>query len=135
MRRQILAVRAQTAEENLRERAAGALLVVAGKVLAVNPLGRTGVRSEHEADWAQAVVQVDSVEKGALREKTVSVDFPQSTDERWLLSPKFEPGESGIWLLRHQTNLGLPPDAWLALAPLDFQPSAQQRTMRRLLAK
>ncbi len=104
-------------------------------MLAVNPLAHTGARSEREADWAQAVVQVTSVEKGAMPEKTVNVDFPESTDERWLLSPKFEPGESGIWSLRHQTNLGPPPDARLALAPLDFQPSTQQRTIRRLLAK
>ena len=135
LRQQILAVRAQIAEENLKARAAGALLVVTGKVLEVKPMARVGARSEHEGDWAQAVVQVDSVEKGSLREKTVIVDFPQSTDERWLLSPKFRPGESGIWFLRHQENLGLPPSAWLALNPLDFQPLAQKETIRKLLAK
>ena len=133
LRQQILAVRAQIAEENLKARADGALLVVAGKVLEVKTLERVGVRSEHEPDWAQALVQVESVEKGALREKTVAVDFPQSTDERWLLSPKFKTGESGIWFLRHQANVGLPENAWSALSPLDFQPLAQEQTLRKLL--
>jgi hypothetical protein len=135
LRKQILAVRAQIAEEILKARANGALLVVTGKVLEVKPLANAGPRSEHEPDWAEALVQVDSVEKGALREKTVIVDFPRSTDERWLTSPKFKAGESGIWLLRHQENVGLPPGAWSALNVLDFQPMAQKETVRKLLMK
>src|SRR5579863_300513 len=135
IRNQILAVRAQMTEETLKAREDGALLVVTGKVLEVKSVERVGTRSEHEPDWAEAVVQVDSVDKGSLREKTVIVYFPRSTDERWLLSPKFKVGESGIWFLRHQENVGLPPSAWSALSALDFHPLEQRETVLKLLAK
>jgi hypothetical protein len=135
LRKQILEVRAQIAEEKVKARATGALLIVTGGVLEVKPLGRVGGISEHEGDWVQALVRVDSVDKGSLREKTVAVDFPQSTDERWLLSPKFKPGESGIWFLRHPENLGLPQGDWVALSPLDFQAAAKKEMIRTWLMK
>ena len=133
LRKQILAVRGQMSEERVKARVEGAALIITGKVLEVKSLGRVGGISEHEPDYAEAVVQVESVQKGTERGRTVAVTFPQSTDERWLLSPKFKQGESGIWLLRHQENTGLPPSAWFALSPLDFQPLGQQDTIRKLL--
>ena len=133
LRQQISAVRAQIEDEKLKARVDGAALIISGKVTEVKPLGRIGPRSEHEPDWAESVVQVEAVDKGSWREKTITVVFPQSTDERWLLSPKFTAGQAGIWLLRHQENTGLPASAWLALSPLDFRPQQQKALILRLM--
>lgn len=133
LQNQILAVRAQIAQETLQARVTSALLIVAGKVLEVKSLPRVGPISEHQGDWAEALIQVESVEKGSWRERAIAVDFPQSTDERWLLSPKFKVGQTGIWLLRHQENVGLPASAWVALNHLDFQLSDRVETIHKLL--
>ena len=133
LQKEISAVRAQMDEEKLKLRLNGATLVITGKVLEVKPLGRTGLRSEHEPDWAEAVVEIEAVEKGSWKDRTVPVVFPQSMDERWLLSPKFTRGETGIWFLRHEEHVGLPADNWFALSALDFHPLEQREFIRRLL--
>lgn len=92
LRAEIAALRAQTGDETLKARLTSAVLVVNGKVLETRPLKRTTRGSEHEADWAEAIIAVEKVEKGAFRGTKVTVYFPRSTDERWLLSPKFRSG-------------------------------------------
>ena len=87
------ALRAQLGDETLKERLASAVLVVTGKVLETRPLKRTTRFSEHEPDWAEAIIAVEKVEKGAFRGAKVTVYFPRSNDERWLLSPKFRAGQ------------------------------------------
>ncbi len=133
LRKQITTVRAQIGQEQLKARIDSSLLVVTGKALEVKPLRAAGLRSEHEPEWAEAIIQVETVDKGSWRERTIPVVFPQSTDERWLLSPKFTPGESGIWILRHQENTGLPAGTWFALSPLDFRPMEQRELIQRLM--
>jgi hypothetical protein len=131
--KQIAAVRTSIAQEALQARVAKAVLIITGKVLEVKAVPRTGPVSEHNPDWALAVVQVTGVLKGRFDGRTVNVYFPQSTDERWLLSPKFHPGEQGIWILHNEPNLGLPEGALTALNPLDFRPLSDKPVITRLL--
>jgi hypothetical protein len=133
MKAQIAAVRAKMAEETLQARVASSVLVIVGKVISVKKIERIGPISEHEGDWAVAVVQIEAIEKGSFDGKTVDVYFPQSTDERWLLSPKFHVGQQGVWLLHRESNLGLPEAALTALSALDFQPLGAREKVRRLL--
>ena len=104
----------QTAE--LRKRFEDADLVVFGKVVDVRlpaesrkrgakaagraPIGRI---SEHNADWREAVIQVDNVLKGSHSQKRIVVRFPASTDIKWHSAPKFQPGQEGYFLL-HQAE-------------------------------
>lgn len=132
LRQQISAIRALMGEERVTARVDSAALIIVGKVLETNPVKQTGPASEHQPDWAQAIVQVEGVEKGSWQDKTVTVYFPQSTDERWLLSPKFYPGQQGIWLLHYQENVGLPANAFFALSPLDFYGRDKTEMIRRL---
>jgi hypothetical protein len=132
MKAQIAAVRARMAEETLQARISSAVLVVVGKVRSIREIERIGPISEHQGDWAIAVVQIEGIDKGTFDGKTVNVYFPQSTDERWLLSPKFHIGEQGVWLLHREGKFGLPETALTAISPLDFQPPAGREKIRRL---
>jgi hypothetical protein len=60
------------------------------------PLGRI---SEHDAIWHEAVVNVESVEKGSTADRQVVVRFPKSNDVRWRYYPKLRAGQQGVFLL------------------------------------
>jgi hypothetical protein len=57
----------------------------------------------------------------------------------WIDSPKFEAGQSGIWILqRKQKERGWPlmrEPGLTALDPLDFQPQSQLDRVRELLGR
>ena len=131
-RAEVVALRAQMADEALKERITGAVLVVTGKVLETRPLKRATRSSEHEPEWAEAIIAVTKVEKGAFRGGRVSVYFPRSTDERWLLSPKFRSNQQGIWILRREGRFGLPATGFTALNAADYQPLAEQEKIQKL---
>jgi hypothetical protein len=133
LKTQIAAVRTKIADEALQARIANATVVIVGKVLSVKDMPEAGPKgTEHEGDWAVAAVQIEAIEKGKFDGRTVQVYFPQSRDERWLLSPKFKVGEQGIWLLHHEPNLGLPESALSALRALDFHSLTEREKIRRL---
>jgi hypothetical protein len=128
------------AEQAVQDRIAGADLIVAGRVLDVRPASLEGDYpiSEHAPDWWDAIVAVDSVDKGTLDSDTIQVLFPRSTDEVWIDSPKFAPGQEGVWLLRReQQERGAASmrvsGALTALDPLDFQPRERLEQIRSLL--
>ncbi len=63
---------------------------------------------------------------------------PRSTDELWIDSPKFVPGQEGVWLLhRDQQERGAAAmrvsGALTALDPIDFQPRDRLEQVRSLL--
>jgi len=131
LRTQIAAARGQMAKEKLQARVESAVLIVSGQVLEVKSLGQP-LRSEHDPDWAEAVIEVSAVQKGNQPGRTVTILFPQSTDERWYYAPKFRRGESGIWLL-HREPKGVPEERLTALSPLDFQPQEREPAIRELM--
>jgi hypothetical protein len=61
--------------------------------------------SEHDPIWQEAVVSVDTVEKGKLGKKEITIRFPASNDVRWRTHPKFKPGQHGVFLLQGATGL------------------------------
>ena len=132
----------------------GADRVVTGIVQEIGPLPEeklAGLRSlangydlysEHSPRWREAVIRVQSVLKGDQGEKMLLVIFPSTEDLMWANSPKFNKGQSGIWLLHSMTQLseeqakilltpeqfhGQPIRAYTVLQPEDFQPNDPAR--------
>jgi len=59
--------------------------------------------SEHSAKWNEAIVDVESVEKGQKLQKRITVQFPRTMDTAFRKAPKLDPGQEGIFLL-HKTE-------------------------------
>lgn len=130
------------ADRRLIDRLNRAEIVIVGKVRSVEPAKvelRSRIESEHNPDWWQADIDVESVVKGALQAKTLSILFPHSGDEMWLESAKFTVGQEGIWILqRNQQEKGWPVmrvPGLTALHPLDFQTKDQVARIRTLLQR
>jgi hypothetical protein len=128
---------ARFADREVRDRVAGADLIIAGRVASVAPRAESPaepqVFSEHDPEWHEAALEVASVEKGSTSDHAVTVQFPRSTDVAWYKAPKFSEGDEGVWLLRHKegepTRL-----VYTALHPLDFHPKDALPTIRRHIA-
>jgi hypothetical protein len=58
--------------------------------------------SEHDPVTQEAVIQITSVHKGAPGASEVTLRFPSSTDVRWYQSPKFHPGQEGLFMLHKE---------------------------------
>ena len=84
-----------------------------------------------------AVIQVASVEKGDVQGETLTILFPNSADEVWIDSPKFQVRQRGIWILQtDQDEKGMPATrepGRTALDPLDYQPMGALERVRRLI--
>ena len=103
--------------------------------------------SEHSGHWREAVVEVEDVLQGEHAHQQIIVRFPSSRDIRWARSPKFVPGDEGIFILhkdepaqRTRGTQARPATtkkkgetrAYTAIHPEDFQPlhkAAQMRTI------
>jgi hypothetical protein len=138
-RKQIADARRRADDTVLGQRIRASQFVVAGKVATTGPLGDRGPDTrgtEHDPEWQVAVIDVGSVEWGQAPSRTVSVLFPASRDVMWARSPKFQPGQAGIWLL-HRERLpriaAAAPPFYTALEPLDFHPPAALDRVRRIV--
>jgi hypothetical protein len=139
IRQQIAAAVQRAADQNLTARLNLAALVIVGRVSAVRPVMSLPARrpiTEHDPDWREAMITVESTEKGTAQTSVVII-FPNSTDEFWIDSPKFKTEQEGIWILqRDQRERGAPSlriPGLTALNPLDFQNKDQLERIRRLL--
>jgi hypothetical protein len=132
--------------QELRMRLQGADLVVGGHVSDVRsvPPRSSKPPSEHDPDWHEALVQVESVLKGAAPSGDLVVYFPLSRDVLWARSPEFRAGQRGLWLLRSLSASGLSPEdaeglaararqSFVALDPLDFRPISELPRVRALI--
>src|SRR5205823_7512479 len=102
----------QISDQELRERMNTSDYVVVGRVTDVRkwnaPKSKSGAPlhvTEHDADWHEAVVEVQSVLKGGkVKGNKVIVRFPSRNDVAWVRSPKFTKNQRGIFCLnRGQT--------------------------------
>jgi hypothetical protein len=141
MRKKIERAHAKAADKRLQERLKQAELVIVGEVSKTRPPpGEEGhvIFTEHDPDWWEALIDVESTLKGDAGGE-VTILFPRSVDIAWSQSPKFEPGDDGIWILqRDQTERGSPRlrrPGLTALDPLDFQSRGELRRIRRLTPK
>ena len=133
------------ADQELQEQLARANLVIVGKVVSVQELpsdsrliaaapSPTSPVSEHDPQWQQAVINVESVEKGELAEGTIVVPFPASEDVMWYQVPKFHTGQEGVFLLHTDQEVrGLARGAPTSLHPLDIQPRDQLERIRSFI--
>jgi hypothetical protein len=139
MHEEITAAGHRISDRQLTERIARAELVIVGKVIETKPLtDRRRIGTEHDPDWHQADVQVESVEKGkAAANDVLAIIFANSKDEMWIDSPKFQKGQEGIWILqRNQQEKGWPVlrvAGLTALDPLDFHSKEKLSTIRALI--
>ncbi len=101
----------QVTDSTLAERVRQADMIVLGRVesireptLLAQPRRRI---TEHDPDWQEAVIAVDSMIKGPASARVV-VRFPRSQDIAWHRLPKFTAGQAGTFLLRRDTLSGSP---------------------------
>ena len=99
----------QVTDSTLAERVHQADMIVVGRVESVRaPTNMTTAHrriTEHDADWQEAVIVVDSMLKGPVSAR-VAVRFPASQDIAWHRFPKFAAGQAGTFLLRRDTLSG-----------------------------
>jgi hypothetical protein len=137
---QIKAAEQRAAEQALSSRLARANLVVLAVVERTNPRGdkeRPPI-SEHDPIWWEAWLQVESAEKGQAP-PSLRVLYPASTDEYWYESPKFAPGDEGVFLLQQDQKERGPTQyrvrGFTALHPLDYHPRERLDELRRLMRR
>ena len=104
----------QISDQDLQNRLNSADFVVIGRVTEVRrwnvPKSATPHRvSEHDPDWHEAVIKVQSVLKGGqVKGNKVVVRFPGRNDVAWVHSPKFEKNQQGIFCLNRDQASGVP---------------------------
>lgn len=133
--RQVRSAKGEIAREDLAARLAAADLVVSGRVVGTRPtytLPKEGPATEHDPLWWEAVLEVRSVLKGQVGERTVSFWYPSSIDVMWARAPKPSVGQEGTWLLHRET-----PEAgaavYAAVDPRDLLSAAEAKDAERLV--
>jgi len=122
VREQVSTTHQKMADEALQSEISSAEAIVVGTVASVKPASIRHLGSEHDPDWYEAEITVESVEKGHLPGHTVTLLFAHSDDVMWQSAPKFKQGQQGVWLLhRNQEKLPGVKDQYTVLKPLDFQ--------------
>ncbi len=135
VRKQIKAALAAQADDELRQRLAGAQLVVVGTVGRIAPAKtKRHPISFHDPQLAQATIKVEETLKGKSGNEVI-VFFPRAADPFWSRAPHLKEGESGVFLLRPNPNKRLPTGGLTALDPLDVQPRSALDRVKRLLSK
>lgn len=132
LQEQITAAQKRHDMEPLRKRLEEASLVVMGKVLKIVDLAaerKQAIISEHDPQWQEATINVQSVIKGQSGVETVKYLFPGSVDVAWFEVPKFKVGQEGIWLLEKDVKL----EAYVVKDPLAFQEKDKLEQIRELM--
>lgn len=136
LRAQIAQALQKKSDEDLARRMASAELVVSGKVLETRPakLPERGPVTEHDPEWWEAEIQIQSVEKGQYAGQNISVLFANSLDYLWAQAPKLKPGEAGIFIL-HRNEVDWPgiERFYTLVNPLDLQPIGRVERVRQIL--
>lgn len=104
LRTEIIAARQTLADQTMEKRLASADLVVVGKVAEIKPVAEPGPSrpiTEHDPQWQEAVVEIETVLKGDVALKRIVLWFPGSLDVAWVNVPRFKVDQEGIWILRH----------------------------------
>ncbi|HKW31509.1 MAG TPA: hypothetical protein VJN92_00785 [Candidatus Acidoferrum sp.] len=139
----------EISDQELVDRMKASDFVVVGRVTNVRkwnvPKPKSGAPSrvtEHDPDWHEAVVQVESVLKGGkVKGNTVIVRFPNRNDVAWVSSPKFAKNQRGIFCLNRDQSTGAPPttmggqkvNAYTCLGHGDALPISEESRVRSLL--
>jgi hypothetical protein len=125
----------QAADSALNERLARAEAVITGTVTSVAPAAAappTAI-SHHNPEWQEATIEVESVEKGKVANKTIHVLFANSHDIAWHNSPKLKKGDRGVFLLHSRDPFGNAVPGLAVVQPADKQPEEEAGKIRSLL--
>lgn len=136
LRAEVNRIVAQLPDEQLQQRIAQADLVVVATVASVRPAPQEEGRapgSEHDPEWREASLRIESTEKGQAPGGILVIQFPNSKDIRWFQAPKFHEGQRGIFLLKRIESAELRVSAYTALDPLDFQSTEQLPRVKKLM--
>ena len=140
----------QISDQELEQRLASADFVVIARVTDVRKWTAPEVASvphrvtEHDPDWHDAVIKIESILKGPkLKKNKLVVRFPQCNDVAWAHAPKFEKHQEGIFFLKKDEVSGAPiallegteVNAYTCLRPGDWLPKSDEARVRSLLKK
>jgi hypothetical protein len=140
----------QISDQELKQRLASADFVVIARVTDVRKWTAPEVASvphritEHDPDWHDAVIKIESILKGPkLKKNKLVVRFPQCNDVAWAHAPKFEKHQEGIFFLKKDEVSGAPiallegteVNAYTCLRPGDWLPKSDEARVRSLLKK
>jgi len=139
----------QSSDQELMDRMKASDFVVVGRVTDVRkwnvPKPKSGAPSritEHDPDWHEAVVEVQSVLKGGkVKGNKVIVRFPNRNDVAWVSSPKFAKNQRAIFCLNRDQTTGAPMtkyggqqvNAYTCLNHGDALPISEEARVRSLL--
>jgi hypothetical protein len=138
----------ETADQQLKDRVASADFVVVARVTDIRkwkgPKSGSGQSrvTEHDPDWHDAVIQVESTLKGPkLKKNKLVVRYPQCNDVAWVHAPKFEKNQHGVFFLKKDEVSGQPTallegkevSAYTCLRPGDWLPVSEEAHVRALL--
>ena len=106
----------QLSDQELKERMNESDFVVVGRVTDVHkwnaPKAKSGAPlhvTEHDPDWHEAVVEIQSVLKGGqVKGNKVVVRYPNQNDVAWAHSPRFTKNQRGIFCLNRDKTTGAP---------------------------
>jgi hypothetical protein len=139
-----LQLKRQVTDSTLAERVRAADMIVTGRVDSIRAatlMTQLHRRiTEHNPDWQEAVITVDSMIKGPASARVV-VRFPGSLDIAWHRLPKFTAGQTGTFLLHRDTISGAPRammagqrvTAYVAPAATDILSAADAARVRALV--
>jgi len=138
--------RKELQDAELKARIERADIVATGRVTSVRAPAAAPIRkfiTEHDPDWQEAVVQVDSGIKGVSDGKQIVVRFPKSEDVLYYGVPKFKEGQEGVFLLQKDKETGLPKamiagaqvESYVVNKPADYLPKDQAARVRAMIEK
>jgi len=139
----------EISDQELMDRMKTSDFIVVGRVTDVHkwnvPKPKSGAPSrvtEHDPDWHEAVVEVQSVLKGGkVKGNKVIVRFPNRNDVAWVSSPKFAKNQRGIFCLNRDQSTGAPTttmggqqvNVYTCLGHGDALPISEEARVRSLL--
>ena len=139
----------QLSDQELKDRMNASDFVVIGRVTDVRRWNAPKTKSgsplrvtEHDPDWHEAVVQIQSVLKGGqVKGNRVVVRFPNQNDVAWVRSPRFMKNQRGIFCLNRDKGTGAPTTklgsqevyVYTCLGHGDALPLAEEARVRALL--
>ena len=151
MEREVKDAMLEAHHDELLAQLRAARLVVSGRVVETSTTGLTErAGSEHDPEWWECIIQVETVEKGStdgiLRSKAkpakgkadadrITAYFAHSQDIAWYRSPKFEAGDRGVFLLHEGEIRGRKTPGLSVLHALDFRPQSELEQIRNLIAR
>lgn len=139
----------QLSDQELKDRMNASDFVVIGRVTDVRRWNAPKTKSgsplrvtEHDPDWHEAVVEIQSVLKGGqVKGNRVVVRFPNQNDVAWVRSPRFMKNQRGIFCLNRDKGTGTPTTklgsqevyVYTCLGHGDALPLAEEARVRALL--